>query len=156
MYYSDTCCTLKLDCFSCTFRYGESLRQISRRSTKSFPIEETYLPTLTRVMAEPSRLLILIPGWSVRNIDSIYSSLFTSTSTSFMPSYQNPDCSWCPYVSLLCTWRWTSIRWIGRYCTLYIGWMLNKSNRHRLIEDDIGNLLAAFASLQAELMKTIL
>jgi F-box domain len=93
-------CTFKLESFSCQFAYRFSLENffiyqpnltdvkicdIFDYSSVSYPFEETCLPNLTRVMANPSLLRILIPGRLVKevitfsppNIDSTDLSFFT-------------------------------------------------------------------------------
>src|ERR1700728_4634799 len=76
-------CTFKLESFSCAFPYSESLRSFficqpnltdvkfsddSDNSSLSYPLEETCLPNLTRVMADPYLLRMLIPGRPVREV----------------------------------------------------------------------------------------
>ena len=97
-------CTFKLESFSCDFPYSESLRNFFicqpnltdlticntfDFSSVSYPFQETCLPKLTRILANPSLLRILIPGRPVRevitflppNIDSIDLSFFTLSTT---------------------------------------------------------------------------
>jgi F-box domain len=73
-------CTFKLDSFTCTFHYSESLRRFlnSQSSLTKFtiygradpppPFDETFLPNLTQVEAQPSWLRILIPGRPVTDV----------------------------------------------------------------------------------------
>jgi hypothetical protein len=92
-------CTFKLDSFSCTFHYSESLQKFlnSQSSLTEFaiynncvrcppPFEETFLPNLTRVRAESCWIRNLIPGRPVREVtvvdprneeDTINFSMFT-------------------------------------------------------------------------------
>jgi hypothetical protein len=82
--YADTSildgCTFKLDSFTCTFPYSESLQRFlySQPSLTNvilyadyeplFRFDETFLPNLTQVAAYPSSLCILIPGRPVRSV----------------------------------------------------------------------------------------
>jgi hypothetical protein len=76
-------CTFKLDSFITDFPYDESLRNFLNNqpslteiglfttfelSSESSPFEETCLPNLTQVMANPSWLPILIRGRPVREV----------------------------------------------------------------------------------------
>jgi hypothetical protein len=73
-------CTFKLDSFRCTFHYSESLQKFlnSQSSLTKFgiyngaedlpPFEETFLPNLTRVMARPNWVRMLIPGRPVKEV----------------------------------------------------------------------------------------
>src|SRR6202035_980518 len=73
-------CTFKLDSFQTTFPYSESLHKFlnSQSSLTKIaiyysaeqppPFEETLLPNLTRVWAEPCWLRMLIPGRPVREV----------------------------------------------------------------------------------------
>jgi F-box domain len=90
--------TFKLDSLETTLCYSESLRKFlnSQSSLTKFtihpdgehppPFEETFLPNLTRVRAEPSWVRMLIPGRPVREVivydpwseeDPIEFSIFT-------------------------------------------------------------------------------
>ena len=72
--------TFKLDSLETTLFYSESLRKFlnSQSSLTKFtdyfsaehppPFEETFLPNLTRVMAKPSWVRMLIPGRPVREV----------------------------------------------------------------------------------------
>jgi F-box domain len=85
-------CTFKLDSFSCSLPYSESLQQFLNSQPSiteitfdedydSFlPFDENCLPNLTRVMAVPSWLGKLIPGRPVREV---YMSYTDSTDWSF-------------------------------------------------------------------------
>jgi F-box domain len=91
-------CTFKLDSFHTDFPYSESLQKFlnSQPSLTKFmiynstghppPLEETFLPNLTRVIAEPCWVRMLIPGRPVRVVmvfehwgeeDTIDFSIFT-------------------------------------------------------------------------------
>jgi hypothetical protein len=92
-------CTFKLDSFSCTFSYSESLQNFlnSQSSLTEFaiyntsarhppPFEETFLPNLTHVKAKYDWVRMLIPGRPVREVtvvdpwnaeDTIDFSMFT-------------------------------------------------------------------------------
>jgi hypothetical protein len=90
-------CTFKLDSFTCSFPYSESLQNFLNsqpdmtdmtflKGCEPFlPFDERCLPNLTRVYAPPSWLSILIPGRPVRevlmfspsSIDDIDLSFFT-------------------------------------------------------------------------------
>jgi F-box domain len=73
-------CTFKLDSFTCTFSYSEPLQKFlnSQSSLTEFaiyngtgrppPFEETFLPNLTQVQAEPCWLSMLIPGRPVSEV----------------------------------------------------------------------------------------
>ena len=72
-------CTFKLDSFETTFRYSESLHKFLNgqssltklaiySSEHPPPFEETFLPNLARVWAEPCWLRMLIPGRPVREV----------------------------------------------------------------------------------------
>jgi F-box domain len=73
-------CTFKLDFFETAFRYSKSLHKflnsqssltklvIYNSSEHSPSFEETLLPNLTRVWAEPCWLRMLIPGRPVREV----------------------------------------------------------------------------------------
>jgi F-box domain len=73
-------CTFKLDSFACDFPYSESLQKIlnGQSSLTEFtiyhsaghppPFEETFLPNLTLVKAEPRWLHMLIPGRPVSEV----------------------------------------------------------------------------------------
>jgi len=94
-------CTFKLDSFFCDFPHSKSLQRFlnSQPSITNVTFLENYkpmpsfdercLPNLTRVMAPPSWLVILIPGRPVREVmmrpasrfDSIDSSSFTLSTT---------------------------------------------------------------------------
>ena len=88
--------TFKLDSLETTLCYSESLRKFlnSQSSLTKFtdyfsaehppPFEETFLPNLTQVMAQPSWVRMLIPGRPVREVtvvdreeDPIECSIFT-------------------------------------------------------------------------------
>jgi F-box domain len=83
-------CTFKLDSFETNFRYSESLQRflnsqpsltnltLSACYEPSSPFDERCLPNLTRVMAAPSWLGILIPGRPVTDVVVL------------APLYQNP------------------------------------------------------------------
>jgi hypothetical protein len=91
-------CTFELDSFDTNFPYSESLQKFlnSQPSLTKFmiynsaghppPLEETFLPNLTRVIAEPCWVRMLIPGRPVRVVmvfehwgeeDTIDFSIFT-------------------------------------------------------------------------------
>jgi F-box domain len=73
-------CTFKLDSFACAFPYSESLQRFLNSQPNltditlftshipSSPLDQSYLPNLTRVMAMPSWLGILIPGRPVTDV----------------------------------------------------------------------------------------
>ena len=78
-------CTFKLDSFKCSFYHGESIR-IFLNSQPSLtnltlwrdreplpPLEETCLPNLTQVEADPSSLRKLIPGRPVWGVTVFHS-----------------------------------------------------------------------------------
>jgi hypothetical protein len=77
-------CAFQLDVFDCSFYYSEPLRKflasqpsltyVNFRSglNVSIPFEQTLLPNLTRVIAHPEWLPMLIPGRPVRSIDTHY------------------------------------------------------------------------------------
>jgi F-box domain len=83
-------CTFKLDSFACGFRYSELLQRFLNSQSSltditlftshipSSPFDESCLPNLTRVMAVPSWLGILVPGRPVTDV------------TVLGPRHQNP------------------------------------------------------------------
>jgi len=92
-------CTFKLESFSCTFPYSESLRNFficqptltdvkffdnCDHSSLSYPLEETCLPNLTRILADPPLLRILVPGRPVREVAMRSPSDIDSTDLSFL------------------------------------------------------------------------
>ena len=98
-------CTFKLESFSCAFPYSESLRSFficqpnltdvkfsddSDNSSLSYPLEETCLPNLTRVMADPYLLRMLIPGRPVREVGMRSPSDINSTDLSFFTLSTTP------------------------------------------------------------------
>jgi hypothetical protein len=87
-------CTFKLDSFNCYFPYSESLQRFLNsqpsitdiaiwRYYKPFlPFDERYPPNLTRVMAMPSLLRLLIPGWPVREVTMRFTMRLPSSTDS--------------------------------------------------------------------------
>jgi hypothetical protein len=105
-------CTFKLDSFSCPFPYSELLQRFlnsqpsltnlfwSARYVPSSSFDERCLPNLTRVMAMPSWLGILIPGRPItdavvlapqyqKTIDLSFFTLSTAPIYSLEISYNN-------------------------------------------------------------------
>ena len=95
-------CTFKLDSFTCRFVGSESLQnflnsQPSLTHITFFgyyepfpPFDERSLPNLTRVLADPSWLSVLIPGRPVREVDVAYPSSFSSTDLGFFTLSATP------------------------------------------------------------------
>jgi hypothetical protein len=120
-------CTFKLEKFTCSFTCSESLRNFfisqpnltdvkfpddpdhSESPSVSYPLEETCLPNLTRVSADPPLLRILIPGRPVRevttlsllDIDAIDLSFFTLSTTPIEKLWINLHMLYPKPVSLL-------------------------------------------------------
>jgi F-box domain len=112
-------CTFKLESFFCDFQSSESLQKflngqpsltnlaIWRDYEPLPPFDERYLPNLTRVIANPSWLRILIPGRPVREVtmrsasstDSI--DFFTLSTTPIQKLKINFDILYSKPVSLL-------------------------------------------------------
>jgi hypothetical protein len=73
-------CTFKLDSFACSFHYSESLQNFLKSQSSlteftsygifEYPVsfEETFLPNLTRVEADPCWVRMLIPGRPLREV----------------------------------------------------------------------------------------
>ena len=95
-------CTFKLDSFTCCFRYSESLQiflngQINLTDITFFedcepfpPFDETCLPNLTCVYAEPSWLNVLIPGRPVNDVAVFSTGSFYSPDLSFFTLSATP------------------------------------------------------------------
>jgi hypothetical protein len=95
-------CTFKLESFYCDFPYSESLQQfLNSQPTitdialyndyEPFPpFDERCLPNLTRVMAHPSWLGILIPGRPVREVIMLLLPGIDSTDLSFFTLSTTP------------------------------------------------------------------
>jgi hypothetical protein len=95
-------CTFKLDSFETTIPYSESLQQFlnSQPSITHVtyimgyepmpPLDERCLPNLTRVMARPSFLGIIIPGRPVREVSVLSPYALDSTDSSFFTLSATP------------------------------------------------------------------
>ena len=95
-------CTFKLDSFETTIPYSESLQQflysqpsltnltIWRDCKPLSPFDERCLPNLTRVMARPSFLGIIIPGRPVREVSVLSPYALDSTDSSFFTLSATP------------------------------------------------------------------
>jgi F-box domain len=138
-------CTFKLDSFTCSIPYSESLQQFlnSQPSITDItiwgdrdpflPFDERCLPKLTRVTAMPSWLGILIPGRPVsavavssyRRINSTDLNFFTPSTTPIQKLWIRFDMLYPKPVSLLVS-KFPSlvhlkvyncnIEWINRVC----------------------------------------
>jgi hypothetical protein len=95
-------CTFKLDSFACDFPHSESFQRFlnSQQSITHAtfyedykpepPFDERCLPNLTRVMAPPSWLVILIPGRPVREVMMRFTSSFDSIDLNFFTLSTTP------------------------------------------------------------------
>jgi hypothetical protein len=95
-------CTFKLESFACDFPVSKSLQQfltsqptitnltIWRDYESLPPFDERCLPNLTRVVARPSFLGILIPGRPVREVNMFSSSSTHSADWSFFTLSTTP------------------------------------------------------------------
>jgi hypothetical protein len=95
-------CTFKLDTFTCSFGYSESLQNFLNgqpsltditfyEDCEPFPaFDETCLPNLTCVSADPSWLDVLIPGRPVEDVAVFSTSSFDSTDLSFFTLSATP------------------------------------------------------------------
>jgi hypothetical protein len=95
-------CTFKLESFTCSSSYSESLQQFLNSQPSithvTFfgdqkplpPFDDRYLPNLTSVMAVPSWLGKLIPGRPVREVTVFSPSSIHSTDLSFFTLSTTP------------------------------------------------------------------
>jgi hypothetical protein len=95
-------CTFKLDSLTCDFLHSESLQRFLNSQPSLthvtfykdyepfLPLDERCLPNLTRVMAYPSWLRILIPGRPVREVLVFPPSIIDSTDLSFFTLSTTP------------------------------------------------------------------
>jgi hypothetical protein len=107
-------CTFKLDSFTCSFPYSESLQKFLNSQPgitnltiwggrkPLLPFDERCLPNLTRVRAMPSWLGILIPGRPVREVTASLPPSTDSTDLSFLTLSTTPIQKLYIHYEMLC------------------------------------------------------